>query len=90
VVTRTDVPKTAAQFRHEERLRQERERFAETASKFMASVILLPIHAWVLMLVLGAAHSVAAPVAAVGYGTAFLFVMGFDLAAATAKKFRRR
>ncbi|WP_405620267.1 hypothetical protein [Streptomyces sp. NBC_00076] len=81
----TDTRKTPAQRRDEAK----REALVNNALKFAANVALLPLQAWVLMLVLGAVHSVAAPVAAVGYGTSLLFILGTDLLAVTAKKFRK-
>ncbi|MFJ5103192.1 hypothetical protein [Streptomyces sp. NPDC088554] len=39
----------------------------------------LPLEAWLLMLVLGAVHSVVAAVPAVGFGTALLFVIGLNM-----------
>ncbi|MFD5161029.1 hypothetical protein ACFWMJ_23620 [Streptomyces hawaiiensis] len=92
-----EVPKTPAQLRQEQRdeerqhakeLHKERvsNEFAGWALIFTA---LAPAEAFLLMLVLGALHSVAAPVAAVGYGTAYLLVLGVDLVAFMAGRFRR-
>lgn len=58
-------------------------------AKGSVALTTLPLRAWLLMLVLGAVHTVAAPVAAAGYGTAFLLMVGVDLSAMTVKKFRK-
>lgn len=60
----------------------------EVLVKATVGVVLLPLEAWILMLVLGAVHGIVAPVAAVGYGTAFLFALGFDLLAHLVRKLR--
>lgn len=62
-----------------------------TASAVRAAFLVstLPLRAWLLMLVLGAVHTVAAPVAAASYGTAVLLTLGVDLLAVTTKRFRR-
>jgi hypothetical protein len=80
-----DTRKTPAERRDDAR----REAFANSAAKLTANLTLLPLHAWVLMLVLGATHSVTDSVAAIGYGTALLFILGVDLVAVTTKKFRK-
>lgn len=54
-------------------------RGAETLAGCIAVVALLPFEAWLLMLVLGAVHGVAAVVPAVGFGTAVLFVVGLNM-----------
>ncbi|MFJ9213015.1 hypothetical protein [Streptomyces sp. NPDC102264] len=46
----------------------------------------LSAEAWLLMLVLGAVHSVAAAVPAVGFGTAVLFVIGLNMATGYARR----
>jgi hypothetical protein len=61
----------------------------EALIKLTGGALLLPLEAWLLMLVVGALHGVGAPFAAVGYGTALLLVLGVDLLAYTAKKFRK-
>ncbi|MEU8840249.1 hypothetical protein AB0D97_14110 [Streptomyces roseus] len=61
----------------------------EAVIKATGGLLLLPLEAWLLMLVLGALHVAGAPVAAIGYGTALLIVLGVDLLAFTTKKFRR-
>ncbi|MEV5319149.1 hypothetical protein AB0K92_16090 [Streptomyces sp. NPDC052687] len=86
---KVEIPKTPAQLQQERREEERKEKFVDSVTALMANLALLPLHAWILMLVLGAVHSVIAPVAAVGYGTALLFVLGVDLVAVTSKKFRR-
>lgn len=85
----SDHPRTAAEYRKQAKEQEQREAVQRSATNFLVNVAFLPLHAWVLMLVLGAVHSVFAPVAAVGYGTALLFVLGVDLLAVTSKKFRK-
>ncbi|MYR43081.1 hypothetical protein [Streptomyces sp. SID5910] len=50
----------------------------------------IPFEAWLLMLVLGAVHSVFLAVPAIGYGTAVLFVIGWNLGAGMARRLFRR
>ncbi|MET7939654.1 hypothetical protein [Streptomyces sp. NPDC005302] len=50
----------------------------------------LPAEAWLLMLVIGAVHSVALVVPAVGFGTAILFVIGINMLTAYSRKLFRR
>jgi hypothetical protein len=61
----------------------------EAAMATVGGVMVLPLEAWILMLVVGALHGAGAPVAAIGYGSALLIVLGIDLLAYTAKKFRK-
>lgn len=61
----------------------------EAVTATVGSVMVLPLEAWILMLVVGALHGMGAPVAAIGYGTALLIVLGVDLLAYTSKKFRK-
>jgi hypothetical protein len=56
----------------------------------LAAVALAPLEAWLLMLVVGALHGLAAGVPAIGYGTALLLTLGADLAAVQVRKFRRK
>lgn len=46
----------------------------------------VPLEAWLLMLVLGAVHSVVAVVPAVGFWTAVLFVIGLNLLTSRVRK----
>ncbi|MFJ6720506.1 hypothetical protein [Streptomyces sp. NPDC091259] len=62
----------------------------EAVAALSGNVLLLPLEAWALMLVVGALHGLFAPVASVGYGTAVLLVLGVDVAAHMAGKFRKR
>ncbi|WP_432157779.1 MULTISPECIES: hypothetical protein [unclassified Streptomyces] len=52
----------------------------------LAVLLILPFQAWLLMLVLGAVHSVAAVVPAVGFGTAVLFVIGLNMLTGYARR----
>jgi hypothetical protein len=91
-----EVPKTPAQIRQEKREEERqhakqlhRERVSnELAGWLLIFTVLAPAEAFLLMLVLGALHSVAG-VAAVGYGTAYLLVLGVDLAAFMMGRFRQ-
>nr|WSW58485.1 hypothetical protein OG513_07755 [Streptomyces sp. NBC_00998] len=62
----------------------------ESIATLTGTALLLPLEAWGLMAILGALHGLFAPVAAVGYGTAVLLVLGVDLAAHFAGRFRKR
>ncbi|MEV0444028.1 hypothetical protein AB0I84_41655 [Streptomyces spectabilis] len=57
-----------------------REAAASAAVQLTVALSLLAIEAWLLMLVLGALHGVGLPVAAVGYGTALLLMVGYIVA----------
>ncbi|MEV4971976.1 hypothetical protein [Streptomyces scopuliridis] len=52
---------------------------ATIAGTCLGILAAVPLEAWLLMLVLGAVHSVAAAVPAVGFGTALLFVLGLNM-----------
>ncbi|MFF1625579.1 hypothetical protein [Streptomyces sp. NPDC058272] len=80
-----DTRKTPAERRADAR----REAVVNNVTKLAANLALLPVQAWILMLALGAVHSVVAPVAAVGYGTSLLFILGFDVLSDLMKKFRK-
>lgn len=92
-----EIPKSDEQKRAD--LRQEEREHARELHKERVSnelsgwliifTVLAPAEAFLLMLVLGAVHTIAAPVAAVGYGTAYLLVLGVDLAGFMAGRFRR-
>ncbi|MET9480954.1 hypothetical protein [Streptomyces sp. NPDC006638] len=64
------------------------ERLEVAVGSFVTVLLLLPVKAWLLMLVVGAVHGIFAPVMAVGYGTALLLMIGVDLAADVVKQFR--
>jgi hypothetical protein len=81
----TYTRKTPAERRDDAR----REAFVNNITKLSANLALLPVQAWILMLALGAVHSVTAPVAAVSYGTALLFILGVDVLSDLTKKFRK-
>ncbi|MGV9546840.1 hypothetical protein [Streptomyces ardesiacus] len=56
----------------------------------LGALAVIPFEAWLLMLVLGAVHSVFAVVPAIGFGTAVLAIVGWYLAGAMlAGLFRR-
>ncbi len=80
-----DTRKTPAQRRE----KAQRQAFVTASGKVAAGLALLPVQAWILMLFAGALHGIAAPVAAFGYGTAILIILGVDLVAVTTKKFRK-
>ncbi|MGI5404142.1 hypothetical protein ACQEVG_32770 [Streptomyces sp. CA-135486] len=73
----------------ERRQAEQRAKFVAAFTRFVGALAMLPVQAWALMLVFGAVHSMAAPVAAVSYATALGLVLGLDLAAYTTKKFRK-
>ncbi|MEU3986090.1 hypothetical protein AB0F77_39540 [Streptomyces sp. NPDC026672] len=52
---------------------------AVTVGACLGILAVLPFEAWLLMLVLGAVHSVFLAVPAVGFGTAVLFVVGLNM-----------
>ncbi|MGW2514999.1 hypothetical protein ACWC0A_37655 [Streptomyces scopuliridis] len=52
---------------------------AAIAGTCLGILAALPAEAWLLMLVLGAVHSVVAVVPTVGFGTAILFVLGLNM-----------
>ncbi|MGW4028354.1 hypothetical protein ACWEFL_03385 [Streptomyces sp. NPDC004838] len=59
---------------------------AETVAGWAVLVLvpaLLAFEAWIVMLAIGAVHSVAASVPAFGYGMSVLITLGLDLAAVT-------
>lgn len=57
------------------------------AGACVAALALLPLEAWLLMLVMGAVHSIAAAVPAVGFGTSVLLVVGLNMLTGYARKF---
>ncbi|MGW0468323.1 hypothetical protein ACWDX6_24110 [Streptomyces sp. NPDC003027] len=89
----TEPFKTATEYRaaraKEAEKAQQRRALMEAGGWAVIFVVFSPLEAWLLMLVLGAIHGVFAPVAAVGYGTALLFLLGVDLAGWWAGRFRR-
>ncbi|MEU1074310.1 MULTISPECIES: hypothetical protein [unclassified Streptomyces] len=52
---------------------------ALVAGACAAALLILPLEAWLLMLVLGAVHGVVAVVPAVGFGTALLLLVGVGM-----------
>lgn len=63
---------------------------AFVAGACLGALAVIPFEAWLLMLVLGAVHSVFAVVPAIGFGTAVLFMIGWNLGGAMlAGLFRR-
>ncbi|MFF0451434.1 hypothetical protein ACFYT4_34590 [Streptomyces sp. NPDC004609] len=65
---------------------------AETIAGWAVLVLVpavLAFETWIVMLVIGAVHGVAASVPAFGYGTTVLITLGLDLAAFTAVRFLR-
>jgi hypothetical protein len=55
----------------------------------VTALILLPLQGWFFMLAVGVLHGIAAAVPAIGYGATLLLMMGVDVVAFTAKKFRK-
>jgi hypothetical protein len=64
-------------------------RQTQAVARLTGSVLLLPLEAYLLMLLLGALHTTVAPVAAIGYGASVVVVLSVNLAAHFADKFRR-
>ncbi|GGY88691.1 hypothetical protein CP967_31205 [Streptomyces nitrosporeus] len=50
---------------------------------------LLPAHAFILMLAVGALHGLTATVPAIGYGTMLLLMVGLDYIAGTIRRRRK-
>ncbi|WP_327379428.1 hypothetical protein [Streptomyces sp. NBC_01212] len=81
----TYVPKTPAQ-----RAQEAREaRAGRALAAFVTALLLLPLLAFVLMLVFGAIHGMFFAWPAVGYGTSMLIILGIDLLAFLSKQFRK-
>lgn len=80
----TSFVKTPAQL--EEEAREAKAGAAMVA--LLVALTLLPVQAFLLMLIMGALHGIAA-LPAVGFGTSVLLVAGVDLLAYTSKKFRK-
>lgn len=56
----------------------------------LAVLAVIPLEAWVLMLVLGAVHGIVAAVPAVGFGTAVLLVLGLNMLTGYVRKLFRK
>lgn len=84
-----ETPRTAAEYRAQERDRKQKEAFQARAVDFTANLILVPLLAFVLMLAVGAVHGFAPAVPALGYWTTVLLVLGADALATVTKKFRK-
>ncbi|GGX26868.1 hypothetical protein [Streptomyces chryseus] len=69
--------------------KQRDEDIPKAVAEVVGFLTLLPLHAWILMLFMGALHGIAGPVPAIGYGTAVLVLLGVDLASHLTKKFRK-
>ncbi|MFJ6237954.1 hypothetical protein ACIQH0_28190 [Streptomyces griseus] len=68
-------------------------RQAEGAAVVVGCVVLIaaiPIQAFILMLVMGAAHGAFIAVPAIGYGTSVLFVLGLNMAAGFIRRLFRK
>ncbi|MFB7479553.1 hypothetical protein ACFUEM_08615 [Streptomyces anulatus] len=65
--------------RHLANERQKQAQGAALAAACVFVVMLIPIQAFILMLVMGAVHGAFIAVPAIGYGTSVLFVLGADL-----------
>lgn len=77
---------TIRDFEKRQKARQAYTTGALVVTACLAAVAMLPAEAWLLMLVLGAAHSVVLAVPAVGFGTAVLFVIGLNMLTGYARK----
>lgn len=64
--------------------------WAEVIGGCLAVLAVPFVEAWLLMLVLGAVHSVIAAVPAVGFWTAFLLFIGLNMAVGYVRKLRRK
>ncbi|EHM24233.1 hypothetical protein SPW_7327 [Streptomyces sp. W007] len=74
-------------------LADERQRQAQGAMVVVTCVVLIaaiPIQAFILMLVMGAAHGAFISVPAIGYGTSVLFVLGANLLAGFTRRLFRK
>ncbi|CAO0836149.1 putative protein OS=Streptomyces microflavus OX=1919 GN=Smic_81050 PE=4 SV=1 [Streptomyces microflavus] len=56
---------------------------------FATALLLLPLLAFILMLVFGAIHGAFTVWPAIGYGTSVLYILGIDLVAFLSKRFRK-
>ncbi|MBT2412654.1 hypothetical protein J7I94_19160 [Streptomyces sp. ISL-12] len=63
---------------------------AAVAGACLGVLALIPFEAWLLMLVLGAVHGVFAAVPAIGFGTAVLFIVGYNLGVGLVRRLFRR
>ncbi|GAA3018496.1 hypothetical protein [Streptomyces fulvorobeus] len=70
---------TAAQFRKASAEAAQRAKFVAAFTGCVVILATLPIQGWVTMLVMGAIHGAYPAVAAIGYGTSVLFVLGANL-----------
>jgi preprotein translocase subunit SecD len=82
-------PRPSAQFRQQAQERARKEAFARNAGRFLTTLLLLPLVAFLLMLAVGAVHGFAPAVPAIGYGTTLLLVLGVDALSALTKLFRK-
>ncbi|CAM5408554.1 hypothetical protein ACTFBT_01185 [Streptomyces microflavus] len=81
----TSFIKTPAQ-----RAEEAREAKAGAAlAAFATALLLLPLLAFILMLVFGAIHGAFTVWPAIGYGTSVLYILGIDLVAFLSKRFRK-
>ncbi|MCM2391729.1 hypothetical protein [Streptomyces albipurpureus] len=56
----------------------------------VVALISLALQSWLVMLIIGAVHGVAAGVPAIGYGTTVLFVLGGNMLAALVARALRK
>ena len=85
----SDIPRTAAELRAQAKERERKEAFERAAGKFLGTLLLIPLLAFLLMLAVGAVHGFAPAVPAIGYGTTLLLVLGVDALSALTKLFRK-
>ncbi|MGP3750876.1 hypothetical protein [Streptomyces sp. IBSNAI001] len=70
---------TAAEYRKASAEAAQKAAFVAAFTGCVVALVTLPFSAWMLMLVMGALHGAYPVVAAVGYGTSILFVLGASL-----------
>ncbi|WP_405927900.1 hypothetical protein OG554_03625 [Streptomyces griseus] len=63
---------------------------AAFAAACVVMVLAIPIQAFILMLVMGAAHGAFIAVPAIGYGTSVLFVLGLNMLAGFTRRLFRK
>ncbi|MFG3014319.1 hypothetical protein ACGFZB_28650 [Streptomyces cinerochromogenes] len=86
---KVEIPKTPEERAAEARERRRKDAAQQRAASLAASLTLLPLVAFVLMLAVGAVHGFAPAVPAIGYGTTILLVLGADALSTVTKKFRK-
>lgn len=70
--------------------RQQQAHGAALAAACVFVVMLIPLQAFILMLVMGAVHGAFIAVPAIGYGTSVLWILGANLLAGYARRLFRK